>query len=132
MENEFHQLTRLKILQKQIFKYGTIANVCFIILPLFTGLSSQIFVNQTIKDVLLKFSFHIALLNIIIYPVCVFIFCIVFFIKLFKKNKTKKDWLNLFCIFTYIACLMLFAIGCLLLSDFFLNSDKIFLPFLLL
>ena len=103
----------------KIFKYSVITNICFTFLPLFIGLSGQIFTNQAIREVLLEYSFYIALFNIIVYPVCIFIFCIIFFIKLFKKNKTKKDWLILFCIFTYIVCLILFIIGCLLLSDFF-------------
>lgn len=95
----------------KIFKYSTLINTFCIILPLlFVALSlCFIQISEKISQFCFCLGFFTAFLGSFIYVLTFIIILIVFIISLFRKNKTKKDYIIIFSKFIYIVFLILFT-----------------------
>lgn len=96
----------------KIFKYSAITNTLCILLPLLFIILTLclIYISEKISEYCFYATFFIALFGVHIYLITLAIILITFIITLFKKSKTKKDYISIFLKLAYIALLILFTI----------------------
>ncbi|MBQ9149489.1 hypothetical protein IJX73_01015 [bacterium] len=96
----------------KIFKYTALINTSCILLPLLSIILSLSFiqVSEKISQNFFYLAFFILLFGNFIYLITFIMIFVTFIVSLFKKNKTKKDYIIIFFKFIYIIILILFAI----------------------
>ena len=98
----------------KIFKYISIALLFLLLTPILCFLI--VLINVDIFEKLLFIVIFLGFADAILIPILDLFLIIIFFIKIFSKNKTKKDWiiiiLNLISIiiYTFISFLLVFII----------------------
>lgn len=99
-----------------IFKYAALINTSCILLPLLSIIFSLGFIqiSERISQNFFYLAFFISLFGSLIYLITFIMIFVAFIVSLFKKNKTKKDYIIIFFKFIYIIFLILFAILVLL------------------
>lgn len=96
----------------KIFKYISIALLVLLLAPILSFLI--VLINVDIFEKLLFIVIFLGFADAILIPILDLFLIIIFFIKIFSKNKTKKDWiiiiLNLISIiiYTFISFLLVF------------------------
>ena len=96
----------------KIFKYISIALLFLLLTPILSFLI--VLINVDIFEKLLFIVIFLGFADAILIPILDLFLIIIFFIKIFSKNKTKKDWkmiiLNLISIIIYtsISFLLIF------------------------
>ena len=95
----------------KIFKYAALINTSCILLPLLSIIFSLSFiqVSEKISQIFFYLTFFILFFGSFIYLITFIMLFITFITSLFKKNKTKKDYIIIFFKFIYIILLILFA-----------------------
>ncbi len=101
----------MRIIDK-IFKYISITLLFLLIVPIISFLI--VLINVDIFEKLLSIVIFLGFVDTILIPILDLFLIFIFFIKIFSKNKTKKDWriiiLNLISIiiYTFISILLVF------------------------
>ena len=96
----------------KIFKYISIALLFLLLAPILSFLI--VLINVDIFEKLLFIVIFLGFADAILIPILDLFLIFIFFIKIFSKNKTKKDWiiiiLNLISIiiYTFISFLLVF------------------------
>ena len=96
----------------KIFKYISIALLFLLLTPILSFLI--VLINVDIFEKLLFIVIFLGFADAILIPILDLFLIIIFFIKIFSKNKTRKDWkmiiLNLISIviYTFISFLLIF------------------------
>ena len=96
----------------KIFKYVSIALLFLLLVPILSFLI--VLINVDIFEKLLFIVIFLSFADTILIPILDLFLIFIFFIKIFSKNKTKKDWkiiiLNLISIiiYTFISFLLVF------------------------
>ena len=96
----------------KIFKYISIALLFLLLTPILSFLI--VLINIDFFEKLLFIVIFLGFADTILIPILDLFLIIIFFIKIFSKNKTKKDWiiiiLNLISIiiYTFISFLLVF------------------------
>lgn len=96
----------------ETFKYISIVLLLLLLAPILSFLI--VLINVDIFEKLLFIVLFLGFADTILIPILDLFLIFIFFIKIFSKNKTKKDWiliiLNLICIiiYTFISFLLVF------------------------
>ena len=96
----------------KIFKYVSIALLFLLLVPILSFLI--VLINVDIFEKLLFIVIFLSFADTILIPILDLFLIFIFFIKIFSKNKTQKDWiiiiLNLISIiiYTFISFLLVF------------------------
>ena len=88
----------------------SIVGILVLIISLFLGILTEMTFER--NELLLKILFGlITLVTFFILPICIILQIITFIIKIFSKNKVKKDWIIIFVNFVsiIIQCAILFV-----------------------